>query len=301
MSKPEPIVDSQPWVWPKVLIGIPMERFCHYLSLDGIVQIAMNAGVKGWEFIHFRYGRSDNQRNSFVEYLLANPRFEYLVMLDSDHRHSGTLVNHFVQVVMAKPEIKFISGLNFRRGEPWEPVAYQKRPDGKYAPLYEWGKGLVKVDAVGGAAFMVHREVYESLASPWFFRTYTIENGRVVYHSEDINFCEKVRKAGYDIWVHTQLISPHLYMDQVGDISRFQRYVQEQDDPEAQVLTGEEIRKGRKDGGRSKATESDSVWLREYGGHGSKRDAEMAGVGADSRRTRRGVSRRDRGIPLPEE
>lgn len=265
--------------WPKVVIGIPMERNCHVKALNGIVSVAMNAAVKNWEFMDFAYGRSDNQRNNMVEHFLDSPRFDYLAMLDSDHRHPALTVEWFARIVMKKPEIKFISGLNFRRSEPWEPVAYRQWPGGKYAPLAQWGKGIVEADAVGGAAFMVAREIYEAVEPPWFFRTYTLEEGKIIYTSEDINFCKKVKEKGYKIYLHTGITAPHLYLDEVGDVERFKKWLKTQG-AATDELTAQEINQGRIENGRSKNAEPDTIRIREHGGNQGQRNPALAWLGA---------------------
>ncbi len=186
-------------------------------AMDGIAAIAMNAGRHGWDMFNFAYRRTDVARNMMAEHLLAGP-YDWLVMLDSDHRHAPETVEQLAAVMMVHPEIRILAGLNFRRGAPFEPMAYRLAEDGKsLTPLALWQAGLVEVDAVGTPILAVHREVFAAMPAPWFQYTYTAYRAGVS-GSEDIAFCRRVKaETDYKIYVHTQITSPHLITSQVDE------------------------------------------------------------------------------------
>lgn len=66
----------------------------------------------------------------------------------------------------------------------------------------EWlpREGLQKVDAIGTGCFLVRRDVVRCVAIQPFLRTYNSDG--TVCKGNDIAWCERVRKAGFDIWAH---------------------------------------------------------------------------------------------------
>jgi len=199
-------------------------------ALNGIVALAMRAARYGWGLVDFQYMRTDSNRDRMVHWLLEGD-YEWLLMLDSDHRHDGDIAERFAYVVTQEPHIRVLSGLNFRRGEPWEPMAYlfsdPDDPGSKLVPVSpdQIKPGVMEVDAVTTAALMVHREVFEAMEPPYFYYDYS-KYKRGVSASEDVIWCRRLRReTDYKIYVQTQITSPHLYIDAIGDATRFERWL----------------------------------------------------------------------------
>jgi hypothetical protein len=214
---------------PRLMIGIPTERTVMVEAMTGIVGLAQRAGVYGWPIVDFQYMRTDSNRDRMVWWLLESD-CEWLLMLDSDHRHEPTIAEQFAYVVTQDPEIRILSGLNYRRGGSFEPMAYMLTdPDDITSPLAsvpidQIKPGLMRVDAVTTAALMVHREVFEAMEPPWFVYDYS-KYRRGVSASEDIVWCRRLmRETEYKIYVQTQITSPHLYVDEIADASRFKAW-----------------------------------------------------------------------------
>lgn len=163
---------------------------------------------QGW-LLHYRTGGSITvHRNEFAMQLLDS-ECEYLVMLDQDHAHPADIVQRLLAHALRDREKKVISGLNYRRGEPYEPMAYVRRGDKLYRYDGDFdGESLYSVDAVATCAMLVHRSVFETIEGPWFEDNYRRYKEHV-YSGEDIYFCKKVKDAGFKIWVDSSLTSPH--------------------------------------------------------------------------------------------
>jgi GT2 family glycosyltransferase len=59
-----------------------------------------------------------------------------------------------------------------------------------------------KVDYCGFAFILIKKGVFESITYPWFSRAdRAMDNGVVRQIGEDVSFCNKVREAGFSIWV----------------------------------------------------------------------------------------------------
>ncbi|MDP6460053.1 MAG: hypothetical protein QF829_04605, partial [Candidatus Hydrothermarchaeota archaeon] len=108
--------------------------------------------------------------------------------------------------------------------ESHEPVVFHRKGD-LYTPVLRWGGGkLFRVDAVGMGCCLIKAEVFRSIAQPWF--VYDVKRNR----GEDIYFCEKVKEAGYDIWVDPEVLPVHLGVSEVG-IEHFRSKFGREDSP----------------------------------------------------------------------
>ena len=143
MSQSIPRKPSQNGRWPKIVIGIPMERTINEEAFWAFMAIAQ----KGTPFIKLPYTmRNDRARDMFVRRLLIS-NATHLLMLDSDHTHPRDIVARLARWVIDDPSRLVVGGLNFRRSEPFDPCAFL--PDGRggiYAPV-EWPQGLVRLGA----------------------------------------------------------------------------------------------------------------------------------------------------------
>lgn len=208
-----------------VLIGFPCERTVMNQALDGMAGVIYRAALHGWDIFNFGYRFTDVARNQMAEKLLESDN-EWLCMLDSDHRHAPDVVEALLACALAFPEqVDVMSGLNYRRGYPYEPMAYRYNAEGRLRPLYTWGEGMIEVDAVATCACLIHRRVFEALKPPWFWFSYS-EDGR--WQGEDINFFKRLkRETPFRVWVHPQITSPHFIVDEIGDDRRYREALAE--------------------------------------------------------------------------
>jgi GT2 family glycosyltransferase len=90
-------------------------------------------------------------------------------------------------------------------GEEVGVMALDRVPDGyrQHRPM----SGFQKCDAVGGSGILVRREVLEELGPPWFMFEYD-QNG-LLSKGEDFYFSDRLKAAGYEIWVDFALTQRH--------------------------------------------------------------------------------------------
>jgi GT2 family glycosyltransferase len=188
----------------KVLLCIPFGDTASTDTLGHLLAIVQ----KGW-LLYYRTGNNVTvHRNEFAMELLRTG-IDYLIMLDADHAHPDNIVERLLTTALKNKEIKILSGLNYRRGVPYEPMAYVRKGEKLYRYEGDFdGESLYSVDAVATCAMLVHREVFETVAAPWFSDNYDrcLEH---VFSGEDIYFSKKVKAAGFKIWVDSSLTSPH--------------------------------------------------------------------------------------------
>lgn len=174
----------------------------HSEILFDLIQIAK----QGWTFLRIGSQRIDIARNRAVKALLENEEFTHLLMLDADQRHRPDMVQRLGRRVADDPTRLIVSALYYRRGEPYEPLAFNQDKAGHMYQLAGLTPGICKVDYLGTGCMLVAREVFERIEEPWFWYDYPAPGK---YPSEDICFCRKCREAGIDLWLDTTIESAH--------------------------------------------------------------------------------------------
>jgi len=194
------------WKYPKVLVGIPLERTISHA--DKVFWNFMMIARSGVPFLPMAYMRTDLYRNLVATKLLETD-FTHILMLDLDHQHPIDIVQRLCKWVMLDPEIKVVGGLNFRRGEPFEPCAFMQDDQGGVYSIAQWEQGLVEVDAIGTGSILISREVFEVMEPPWFYNIYD-HAWEGHYPGEDIGFSKKCHDLGIPMYIDTTCSSPHL-------------------------------------------------------------------------------------------
>jgi hypothetical protein len=83
-----------------------------------------------------------------------------------------------------------------------------RRPEG-HELHREIPSGLTEVDCVGSGCLLVHRDVFQTLAFPWFECSRKSELENAMYGGEDFGFCEKARTKGFSVWTHAGFPCSH--------------------------------------------------------------------------------------------
>ena len=190
----------------KPVVGVLLERSISHA--DKVFFPLIGIAQQGIPFLHVSYSRTDLVRNKMALRLLQSD-FTHLIMLDIDHIHPVDIVQRLMVNFARHPELMVVGGLNFRRGEPFDPCAYVQGDDGQFYPMAEWEKGLVEVDAIGTGSIAISRKVFERIEPPWFWNDYSrvMED---VWPGEDMGFCKLLRDHVIKIHVDTTVTSPHL-------------------------------------------------------------------------------------------
>lgn len=105
-----------------------------------------------------------------------------------------------------------------RRGVPYDPLVMRGEPD-KYVfiPDEEVFSGeVIEVDATGMGCILIKTEVFFDIPQPWFEKIPGTEGHKTL--GEDINFCWKLRQAGYKIFVDTSIKISHLIIFEVDEL-----------------------------------------------------------------------------------
>ena len=207
----------------KPFVAIPMERTgtVNSETFAAFLRIAR----QGWDIISIEYGRIDVIRCRMAQTLLLSDH-THLIMLDADHIHPPDVVHKLLRWAQKdRDRYQIVGGLNYRRGEPYEAMAFLREPETrKYFTYEDWPPGLHQVAAVGTGCICIDRRVFETIPPPWFAYSYPqkyTDDGTFEYPTDDTHFAQACEQAGISQWVDTTITSPHgrwMYVDkQYGD------------------------------------------------------------------------------------
>lgn len=126
---------------------------------------------------------------------------EWLWQIADDH-----VFAHDLLLALLDHEVDIVAPVCFTRAPPFTPVIYTEHGthqwDGREYPgylprgLHEFPKkGLVEVQACGGAGMLIRKHVFDAIGSPWFEDT----AGSVA--NNDLEFCRKAREHGFKVLV----------------------------------------------------------------------------------------------------
>jgi hypothetical protein len=201
-----------------VVVAVPMERTVMQLAFFGFMEISQ----RGWPLAKLEYTRNDIARHKFCEFLMSHPEYTHLLMLDSDHVHPPDIVHRLARWCVAYPqEVEVIGGLNFRRGEPYDPCAFVDPGDGHFHRLAEWPQGAVNVSVLGSGSILIAKSALERIPLPWWDYQYPDHNG---WPGTDMTFSNRCREEGVKLWCDTTTTSPHIG-DRLIGYEDYRRYL----------------------------------------------------------------------------
>lgn len=150
--------------------------------------------VKGLLITEARYG---------MGYQCLEHKNDYLLFIDSDQVPSQNVIEEMIKLD------KDIVGcpIPSRRGAKFIAVF-----DKDMNRLDEW-EGTKQCGAVGMATTLIKREVIEKLYDKWanpFEVDAEKHDGKWVKYSEDVMFCKRARKEGFEVWCTDKVISEHI-------------------------------------------------------------------------------------------
>lgn len=201
----------------KVLIAIPNMGSIHPLLVMRLMEwfTRPSEGVAEMQlFMPANRIPHDSARNFCVLHMLNNTDATHLLFIDSD-----TIPPHDAIEKLVAADQPIISGLypsflydNETPETPqrkWVAFVYQLVDNGYKLASVKDGKGICKVDRVGAGCLLVKREVFERMEEkPWFKFQYSSHG--VMEFGEDIDFCAKAQRMGYDILAHFDVRCRHL-------------------------------------------------------------------------------------------
>lgn len=145
--------------------------------------------------------------NMIIRDALAKPETEWVWLQADDHVFEADTLHRLLE-----REVDVLVPLILRRRPPFAPVLFKSErvnADGitEYEPFaYDElpREGLLEVHSAGTGGMLVRRRVLEAIGDPWF----EFKQGELL--SEDVDFCRKIRAAGFRIHADMEVRMGHV-------------------------------------------------------------------------------------------
>jgi GT2 family glycosyltransferase len=176
--------------------SIPVEFFESYISMRKPQNhIFLRAG--GYQGVA-------HMRNQLIDGAIKYS-CTHILFLDIDHRHN---LDTIPKLLSHKKSI--VSGLSYMRNEPYEPCLFRGMINA-YETITEWNDGeLIEVDSVGAACLLIDMDVFKDIQRPYFEFLSNPDKNVHFGLGEDVVLCNKLKQAGYKIFVDTSCTNSHI-------------------------------------------------------------------------------------------
>ncbi len=212
-----------------IWLGTPTTRDFSAQYVSSLVLTRIH-GLMAWDPV---IGQAiDLGRNTVISRFLKDPQFEYLLMHDSDATWHPDAVER-----LASRDLPVVTGVIFKRSLPTVPTIGTRVSTGPAGEsLYGFGgtinrivskikqeqaagrlgnkfanellfdpqpDDLEEIDGCGAHFCLIRRDVLEAVTFPWY--ECTTPNG-----GEDFDFCRKVQRAGFKMYVDYSVFTGHV-------------------------------------------------------------------------------------------
>jgi len=153
-----------------------------------------------------------NNRNSIVQKFLAQPEYDYLMMIDDDIIPPPNIMK------LIDFDKDIITPLMFVMQEGKVlPLILNQAKDGQleFSRDYLDKQGLIPVDATGTGCIVLSRKVCETMKH--LFRNEYDADG-IKKLGNDLSFCLRAKKAGFQSYVHLDYVADHHSVCSLRDI-----------------------------------------------------------------------------------
>ena len=148
----------------------------------------------------------DRSRNILAEQALEDG-CDYIMFIDADMLLPQNAVDDLLDM-----NLDIVSGLYFQKGKPYLPVARLKKKDGDeehvFLEDFEFND-VIKVAGVGMGCCLIKADVLRKMEYPYFMFEWKERNGRMEQTAEDLYFCDKAKKLGFDTYLNTGIVCEH--------------------------------------------------------------------------------------------
>lgn len=161
---------------------------------------------EGTSYMQIMGGSIAKAWNDIADRLLDSDA-EWLMLLNDDHVYPPNTLTRLLS-----HDVDMVTGYYLKRTFPFSPVLYNglREIEGKewYETYYpqEGESGLQPIVGCGDGCVLIKRKVLEAIEHP----IWEISKFKPDLQSTDLIFCEKVRKAGFKMFVDLDLMIGHM-------------------------------------------------------------------------------------------
>lgn len=137
---------------------------------------------------------------------------KYLFFIDEDVTPPGHALRQLIYQADHHPEGMVFGGIYCHKSPPAMPMIFRGLGAG---PYWDWKVGeFFEVDGISMGCTLIRTEVFEKLPKPWFK---TVDDASAYWDgvpkaemwTEDLYFCDLVRKAGYKVYADASVLAEH--------------------------------------------------------------------------------------------
>ncbi len=189
-----------------VLISVPCPPYGDVTG--GLADFLVRTIADGWPNFMIKYDRPEGKwpaiRNLQFKRHLQLSNCDFILMVDSDVIPPANILE------MAKNRVDFCSAVcfSFQFDEPFAVVMKKdsKGRDGYIQDVPSGPPGIYERDATGLACTIISRQLVKQFKGT--FRDRFDDEG-MLQRDADFDFCERIKQAGYKVYVDTRFICGH--------------------------------------------------------------------------------------------
>ena len=201
----------------RILIGITTAETVCFQTMESIHNLIIPENTETVLRIIHSYNVADG-RNDLVNIMFAE-NFDYIFFVDND-----VVLPKNALVDLYNMQWYFSVGTYPRKIKEtlYDPDPYttlylhNEENKAVYCPHFmrfsylQKGK-ITQVDCCGLGCALISKDLFEQIEQPWFFFAKEAVDGQKEYClGEDMWFCRKVIKSGFQIWAHGDVLCGHL-------------------------------------------------------------------------------------------
>ena len=204
-----------------VLVAIPTMGSIHPMLASRLIGWGSEFKGRVHFYFTFKVAPVDRARNQIVDYFLKQTIGEekapltHLLMIDADTVPPvdalRRLLSHDKEIVTGlTPILRYDE-----KKDAWQTYDncfshVDRDADGKIITTHvvRRNKGLQEIFRCGASCLLIHRSVFETLKPP-YFQFVPNEDNTIHVRSEDIDFCDRAKEAGYHIYADTDVACGH--------------------------------------------------------------------------------------------
>lgn len=207
----------------RVVVHLPSDSEYEYAmtrSLDLAIQLHPSEGDVRKLYMAFK--NIVGARNLAVADMLRDPEATHLMFIDSDQ-----VLPELTLARLLQHDVDIVGGLYCRKLSPHTPLVFKWENEG-----YQWlfpQPRLIEVDAIATGCLLIKRHVFDSMQPPWFMyepASNYRQGDKYNTTTEDITFCNKAKKAGFNLYVDGSILVGHITKAIVWPVSATQSRLQ---------------------------------------------------------------------------
>lgn len=205
----------------KVLVSVPVGPqfpYIHKWVSRQVLKMFLNNHGHRLHYIDPVHNPYENNLNHIVKDFINND-FDFWLNIDNDNppiKNPLELLDYNRDIIGLPTPVWHFKNLPKERPIYWN--GYDYIPEKGAYKEHEPKQGLQKVDAIGTGCFLIAKRVFlhPEMQKGAFLRTYN-EDG-TVERGNDISFCEKARKYGFEIYCHYDYPCMHFCELELGEV-----------------------------------------------------------------------------------